>query len=248
MRSNIYDLYSEALTEETSLFPQTSVDFWAEYISNYDVYDRYFMDKFRNFYYWLVFDDDTETSDILTDFKACVNAFLKINAKKYSELYRVHTLSEDAYSITDNYSMTEERQATYTEGARTDSESVTQGAQTNTGTTSLGAQTNTNENTISAFNSSSYQDDNENTQTIGAQENSSSTSIGARSDSMSSTKGEQENSDSYTLTRNGNIGVATASQIIGGHIDLWDKFSFYDKVFDDIAKNYLLVNEYGGTL
>ena len=240
MRTKIKTLYEYAKANSLSLMPvNTNFDWWEEYENNSSTYDRFIFDTFRDFYYWVNFNGET-TGEVLADFKDAVSSFLSVNAKRYSELYRLHVLPDSAYDIVNNYKVTENHEATFVDGQRSDSENVTQGAQQNTDTTNLGAHTDTNDNKISAFNSSEYQNNNETTSSYGAQANSNTSNIGARSDSMSSTKGSQTNTEESQTVREGNIGVQTPADVIGGHLDLWDRFNFYKQVFDEIAKNYFV--------
>lgn len=240
MRTKIKTLYEYAKAHNVSLLPvDTNFNFWEEYENNNSTYDRYILDTFRDFFYWVSFKDET-TAEILEDFKSAVASFLTINSKRYSELYRLHILPDSAYDIVNNYKVVETHEATFEEGQRSDSESVTQGAQQNTDTTSLGAHADNSEKKISAFNSGTYQDGDETINSYGAQTNSNTSSIGSRSDSMSSTKGAQTNTEEYTTTKEGNIGVQTPADVIGGHLDLWDRFNFYKQIFDEIAKCYFV--------
>lgn len=74
-----------------------------------------------------------------------------------------------------------------------------------------------------------------------------STTAHTDSGNSSYSKGAQTNSnaesgtDSHSLRRYGNIGVATASDIISGFTGLWESFSFYKIIFDDIANEFLRV-------
>lgn len=217
-RFKIEELYKTAKQTNVSLLPvNTNFEWWEEYENNSSIYDRYILDTFRNFYYWVVFNGSTP-AEVLEDFKEAITSFLTINQKRYSELYRLHVLPNSAYDIVNNYSVTENSTRTITEGARTDSD-----------TAELGEREDTGENKISAYNSTTYQDANEVITTTGAQENV-----------VTSVKGEQENSDVYELTRAGNIGVQTPADVIGGHLDLWDRFNFYKQIFDEIAKAYFV--------
>lgn len=217
-RFKVEELYKTAKQSNVSLLPvNTNFSWWEEYENNTSIYDRYILDTFRNFYYWVVFNGST-SAEVLEDFKEAITSFLTINQKRYSELYRLHVLPDSAYDIVNNYSVTENSTRTITEGARTDSD-----------TAELGAREDTGENKISAYNSSTYQDANEVITTTGAQENV-----------VTSVKGEQENVDEYELTRAGNIGVQTPADVIGGHLDLWDRFNFYKQIFDEIAKAYFV--------
>lgn len=143
------------------------------------------------------------------------------------------------------------------------------GATSETTGQTIGAQQNTNENKVSAFNESTYQpkdyndqnlgsrtdsgsrnttshkDDLDTTDVYGSQINTGSDSeqVSAHSDSMQKgyTKGAQSDTDGHTLTRKGNIGVQTGSQILSLHIDLWKAYSFYKIIFDDIANEFLRI-------
>lgn len=217
-RFKIEELYKTAKQSNIALLPvNTNFSWWKEYENNNSIYDRYILDTFRNFYYWVVFNGSTP-AEVLEDFKEAITSFLTINQKRYSELYRLHVLPDSAYDIVNNYSVTENSTRTITEGTRTDSD-----------TAELGAREDTGENKISAYNSSAYQDANKAITTTGAQENV-----------VTSVKGEQENVDKYELTRAGNIGVQTPADVIGGHLDLWDRFNFYKQIFDEIAKAYFV--------
>jgi hypothetical protein len=217
-RFKIEELYKTAKQSNVALLPvNTNFEWWEEYENNASIYDRYILDTFRNFYYWVVFNGSTP-AEVLEDFKEAITSFLTINQKRYGELYRLHVLPDSAYDIVNNYSVTENSTRTITEGTRTDSD-----------TAKLGEREDTGENKISAYNSSEYQDANEVITTTGAQENV-----------VTSVKGEQENTDVYELTRAGNIGVQTPADVIGGHLDLWDRFNFYKQIFDEIAKAYFV--------
>ena len=217
-RFKVEELYKTAKQLNVSMLPvNTNFEWWEEYENNASIYDRYILDTFRNFYYWVVFNGSTP-AEVLEDFKEAITSFLTINQKRYSELYRLHVLPDSAYDIVNNYSVTENSTRTITEGARTDSD-----------TAELGEREDTGENKISAYNSTTYQDANEVITTTGAQENV-----------VTSVKGEQENVDEYELTRAGNIGVQTPADVIGGHLDLWDRFNFYKQIFDEIAKAYFV--------
>ena len=261
-RFKVEALYKEAKQTNSTLLPvNTSFEWWEEYENNSSIYDRYILDTFRNFYYWVVFNNSTP-AEVLADFKEAIISFLTINQKRYAELYRLHVLPDSAYDIVNNYSVTENSTRTITEGARSDIQATTIGAHSDTENTSIGSRTDSSSNTagarsdtseaeISAFNSSNYQDANKTTNNIGsqtttgsitsgAQSNSVSTSFGAQSNSETLSKGEQENTDTYELTRAGNIGVQTPADVIGGHLALWDRFNFYKQIFDEIAKNYFV--------
>lgn len=242
-RFKVEQLYNEAKLESSSLLPvNTNFSWWEEYENNSSIFDRYILDTFRDFYYWPVFSDSTQ-ADALADFKEAVNSFLFINQKRYAELYRLHVLPEGAYDMVNNYSLVETHESTFNEGARTDSSSNTLGARTDSASNQIGARADTIENDVSAFNSTDYQDSTKTYDNTGAQTNSSSATVGAQSNSASNVKGAQENAESVEIHRDGNIGVQTPADVIGGHLDLWDRFNFYKQIFDEIAQSYFVCQD-----
>ena len=50
-----------------------------------------------------------------------------------------------------------------------------------------------------------------------------------------------EGSENYNLRRKGNIGVMTQSDVLMKHLELWDSYAFYQKIFADIADLLLYV-------
>lgn len=310
MQLTVDKLYKYSSTNNMALLGSApTFDFWLPYKQNYSVFDRFFRDRFLSWFYWLKFADDTTTAEVYNDFIAAVNSHLTINAKRYSELYKVQILAADAYDIVNNYDLTETHTAsrsesttdisgqrtdtttnsttdgarqdttsrTLVDGAREDETSVTtvDGARSDSGSTTVGAATNTSEKEIAGFNSSDYSDADKQTDTLGTHTDTTSVSKGAQTNTNDTTlnKGEQTNTDNSTFSkgaqlnsasgsavkgqetdthsmtgsetisirRSGNIGVQTAAEIIGGHIELWDSFNFYGKIFDEIAKEYLII-------
>lgn len=285
MRAKISTLYQQSKSTGSPLLGDNNFDFWSDYVAAYAVYDRYFKDHFAGFFYFANFGEDETAANIHADFVDAVQAFLTINSKRYSELYRVQVLEADAYDIVNNYDLNEThsrtasgsasdtygaredtQSSTSIEGAREDTQSgtSTDGARTDSGSTSVGAQTSTTTRGIEGFNSSTFSDDSKDTTQTGAHTDTTQVSKGAQQNSNSSSlsKGRQENSDSRTATkgaqsdnhsnsetenisirRYGNIGVQTAADVIGGHIELWTEFNFYKMIFDEIAKEYLLLDD-----
>ena len=284
MKTTIDNLYKYSRTNNVPLLGTASFDFWLPYVSNNSIYDRFFRDKFLSWFYWIDFPESTSTANMYDDFIDAVFSFLSINAKRYSELYRVQVLAANAYDIVNNYDLTETHTNTHsttasdiygqrtdtnsttsTEGAREDSTSTTtvDGARSDSGSTTVGAATNTSEKEIAGFNSADYTDADKQTDIFGSHTDTTSVSKGEQVNTNDTTlnKGAQSNSssgstvkgsetDSHTasgtetisIRRSGNIGVQTAADVIGGHIELWDNFNFYSKIFDEIAKEYLLLD------
>lgn len=198
---------------------------WQEYITNHLEYDMYFRRIYSSFRY---FDGDD-----LTTFKNDVQAVLLINRKKYEELYRIYTVSDDVFGIATNYDMLEVMQkennneAATTSGQRTDVNNLQVGSQ-NTGVV----------NKVSPFNTGS-----EKTATTGT------SATGSRNDVTQFTKGQETDTmrghvtEDYTLTRKGNIGVKDSADILRNSSDLMMSgvFEFYKIIFADIYKELLLV-------
>ena len=335
MRATVNKLYQHSKSNNKPLLGRNNLDFWSAYIAAYNVYDRFFRDKFLSWFYWIDFEDTASTTDIYNDFIEAVQAHITINSKRYAELYRVEILENSAYDIVNNYDLNETHTATRSDsatdvsgsrsdsksgtntlGAHTDSKtgsnifgshtdsksgtntsgeredtqsgSATDGARQDGSTSTVGAQTNTVEKQIEGFNSSAFTDADKTIETNGARSDSTTVNKGAQTNTTSETlnKGEQTDtysesitvgshtdtlSESYTIgqqsnstsetaskgeqtdthtgsasesisiRRYGNIGVQTAADVIGGHIKLWDMFKFYEYIFDNIAKEFLLI-------
>lgn len=118
-----------------------SVDFWKPYKDNHAYFDRMFMKKYRS---WYPMDQDGDLEDISDEFAYDVKAWLMINDKRYSELYRMQTIPDDSkYSLTDNVS---EHEVIETEYGKV--ETYNKGSQqiTDSGTATYGAHTDTQDN------------------------------------------------------------------------------------------------------
>ena len=152
--------------------------------------------------------------------------------KRYAELYRIHVIPDDeAYALTNNYELHE----TYS-GTSTGASSTITGQRTDVTYDNIGSQNASNVNKVTGYNSSA-----ENTN------DSSDSETGSREDTHQFTKGQEQDTarsqgtDGHTLRRWGNIGVMTIEDILQKHANLWESFSFYKIVFDDICKNFLLI-------
>lgn len=222
----VKDMYKYSSENTQKLLSEFNADFWAAYKTNYATYDKLFCRLYRTWFYFLQEHDET-IAQITTNFTADVYAHLLLNEKKYSELYRINVVDDTKYSLLDNYDMTESMDRdttsnnTNTYGQRSDSDSY-------------GAQSNSTTTTVAGYNSSSFQNDNQ-----------VSESIGARSDGH--TKGSQEDTlnntgtEDYTLHRYGNIGVATATDMMDKARRFWTVWEFYEMIFRDIARELLMI-------
>lgn len=203
-------------------------EFWAEYRTNSARYDSLFKRLYKSFCFYDQ-EDDAAVEDVYNDFIYQVYNHLLVYDKKYSELYRINVIDDTNYSLTNNYDMTEvmqkntDAQSASINGQRTDINNMQTGSQ-NVGTV----------NKVSAFNSN-----NENTSTSGTSTN------GSRQDISQFTKGQQTDTEhstgteNYSLTRKGNIGVMTATDMLDKHNKFWSVWEFYTMIFGDICKNLL---------
>ena len=223
---SVSQIWKHDKTENKPMLSNYSGEWWEEYVENYEKYDAVFKRLYYSFYYFMQSHEET-IDEVADNFADDVKNLLMVHDKELAELYRVKDQALDAYGLTDNYDMTETMQKTTGEtlGSRSDSYSD-----------SLGAQSNSSTGKVSPYDSENFFND-----------NNLQTSLGARSDSGSNTKGQQINSGSenYSLTRKGNIGVSTATDMMKKHVDFWESFNFYHYVFSLIARELLTVN-YGG--
>lgn len=207
-------------------------DFWQEYLNNTSKYDDYFDKKYASFIYYSVINSEI-LERIALDFKDAVDYHLTINEKCYSELYKIHVLALDAYSITDNYNLKETEDITGNENGiesndkYTDDHNMTRGAEKT--------------NTVSK--NSPY--DNENFYN----DTELDVNTDSRTDTVQDIYGAQkktntkENTNKRVLERVGNIGIKSTPEIITEHKKLWTTQAFYDYIFANIAKELLLVGE-----
>ena len=227
----IKDLYkaAQSTVPTTKLLSDFTAEWWGDYAEHHDDYDRTFA---RLYYSFLPFMQSKaeDVDDVLMNFRIDVADILRVHSTEFEQLYRIMDIDPDAYSITDNYDMTEtmDKDTSDTLGARSDSYTDSTGAQTTTATGS-----------VAPFDSNVFNNATQN-----------EVSAGARSDGGSSTKGAQSNSgtEDYTLHRSGNIGVSTSSDVMVKHSKAWSEelVNFYHHVFGVIAKELLCADNYMG--
>lgn len=208
-------------------------DWWEDYKDNFSIFDKLFMRKYRSMCY--AFGDefaDDEQDDEMEDWLESVTAFLTANDKKYHELYRIQLLEDSKLSMTENYDMT--RTSTV---SGTDIGTTSDGQRTDVTYNEIGQQKFTNVNKSTAFNSVS-----ENTRASDTSEN------GTREDVVQYTKGREDvthnNATSQTISSHdiGNLGVQTGADILMSYHKAISSgaFTFYEKVFTDIASEFLI--------
>lgn len=128
-------------------------------------------------------------------------------------------------------------------------------------TINTGEQENTKTNTVSAYNDADYEPDNKSVDSLGEREDTDNLTVTEHShkDTVTETIDQAEHvvtdnnayaeygitdagsgTEDYTLTRKGNIGVATGTDMMIKAWDAWNNiFNFYDTIFADIAKELL---------
>lgn len=230
--SNVEDMYKYAKQNSLELLSDYSADFWSDYVTNYQDYDKQFMRMYRSYRYYMQnpYDKDNETvADITEDFIDAVKMHLKMNDKKYSELYKINVLADSEISPLNDYEMTEimDRtkvyEGTFVDGSRSDSNSETVGSRNDNITYQ-----------IEGFNSSTFSDSNKTINALGQQLNSGSF-----------IKGGQENTDDhsedddYTLTRTGNN--TNPYENVKKFKSVWDNYDFMNYIFKNICTDLLLV-------
>ena len=107
MKISVNDLYKYIKLQNVPLLGSANYDFWTPYTSGFTNFDRYFRNRFKSWLYFESFADGESSEDMHTDFTETIAAHLAINSKRYSELYRVQILENDAYDIVNNYDLHE---------------------------------------------------------------------------------------------------------------------------------------------
>lgn len=204
-KTSIAYLYNYCKEAGTTLFPvNNTFDFWAGYAANASYFDRYFFQKYRAYSVDVNFTERTRDEFKLKAFKDLFETHIFINAKRYSELYKVQVLASDAYDVVNNYDVHEtstrtntgyqdtqygqrvdsqqygQKQTTHLYGAK--DETTVHGAREDTNDTTLGEQTSGSTQTRSAFNSSSLVDVSGGSIENGAREDSSTLNVGEQTD------------------------------------------------------------------
>lgn len=112
---NVYtigDIYAQNVQENKKMLSDYPADFWEPYRNNHEYFDRRFKSLYKS---WFPYDqEEAEGRKAVSDeFRLDVYAHLMANDKRYTELFRVHTIADnDAYSLVNNVDYTETRQRT----------------------------------------------------------------------------------------------------------------------------------------
>lgn len=233
----VKELFKIARNDGNPLFPEFDSEWWTNTYNSetdFDI-DLLFTRYYSNYEFYSsledLFDEYTDAS-AFSDFQQAVYTLFLKNDKKYTELYRIHTIPDDeAYALTNNYDMHE----TYS-GSNTGASSQITGQRTDVTIDQIGSQNASNVNKTTGYNSSS-----ENVN------DSSDSATGDREDTHQFTKGQEQDTartqgtDAHTLRRYGNIGVMTVDDLLKKHTDFWLTWDFLQVIFDDICRDYLLI-------
>lgn len=209
----------------------SDADFWTPYLDNFEVFDYQFKQQFKTFEFFDQEKDETD-AEIMFNWQLTISSWLALNDKRYSELFRIHVIPDDeAYALTNNYDLHE----TYS-GTNSNNGAVITGQRTDVTYDNMGNQNTSGINKVTAFNSSSENTNTSNEQTFGSKQDTHQFTKGQETDTSRSA-----GTDSHTLRRYGNIGVMTIEDMLQKHSNFWQLFNFYQIVFNDICKNFLLI-------
>lgn len=222
----VKDIYKYSKSDDMPMLSAYPADFWKAYRDNVGYFDRLFMRKYTSFFPYG--QDPNDLIDSVSDeFRTDVYAWLMINDKRYSELFRVNTIPDnDAYSLTNNYDLTETMQRTLTEDNEfvkgsmviNDSSSNVYGEQiiTNedqsdygeqdiesTEDYTKGLQNNTSENQVSAFNQGDYDPEHKRIDQEGSRSDrtENTQTLGAHTDTSNKEETRGAHTDTATNTR-----------------------------------------------
>lgn len=245
----IKDIAAYYKDENKPMLSTHDSDFWKPYRDNFAYFDRFFMKRFRS---WFPMDQEGDLEEVSKDFTFDVKAWLMINDKRYTELFRIESIPDnDAYSLTNNVDYTEitQRDVIFDKGEQEN----TVDAETNYGqqvvdednSTTYGIRSGTNTREVSAYNSSSYEPAEQNSTEELSHEDTqdNSTTYGSHKDTRddSYTDGARHDvtDEDVTIHKVGNMGVQTVDDMLGKHWNNWEHFTFYTMIFDEIARELL---------
>lgn len=247
-----HEIYKYNKDNNLKMLSDYPSDFWSEYRTNHDKYDKVFDRMFMSFKYCFQ-NEEEDTVDIANNFREDVYNHLLMNDKKYSELYRVQVIPDTNYSLTDNYDVTETMDKDISDnndnvyGSRTDTVEETEGARTDEVETVTGSQTDDTTHKVAPYDSSDFSNNTKDEEVKGQRTDTEELSKGQQVNETESVKGSQTDSlertytEDYVLHRKGNIGVMTVSDMLKKHKDFWDMWSFYEYIFKEICKELLLI-------
>lgn len=273
----VWELYKQAKESGMKLLPEYSEPFWAVYVDNANRFDRVFNMLYKSFSYdFSEYPNETvDTSEKLKRFKDDVEVYLIANKKRYEELFRLENISDDDYSILNNYDMKEtmdrftsetgeqnkgqqENNSTISDSAYTDIKENALGKQHSTSSINTGQQENTTTHGVAPYDSAETNIESKDDTTIGSRADSVDSTTDAYTDTetidggerqrtQTAVEGERKDTDkkdgteNYTLTRAGNIGVMTQTEVMRQHDNFWRDYEFILRIFADISRYCLIL-------
>ena len=127
---DVNDIFKYCEANNIKMLTNYDSDFWEVYRYNSDYFDRLFRNSYKHFIVYSHTDAE-DIDELVAEWVFDVLAFLKLNDKRYSELWRLQDISDTDYSILDNYNVRESHMTAGTVN-RTD----TMGSKTNSSNTS----------------------------------------------------------------------------------------------------------------
>lgn len=228
---NMYD-YTNAqklalLSDFTSVVDDTN-DFWSDYKTNYQEYDKMFCRMYKSYRYFnQEVESENEIADVTLDFIDAVKTYLRLNDKKFSQLYKLYRLENetpfDDVNIIETTTEDKDRTHQYISGQRLDSSSET-----------LGGATDTVEHQQMAFNSTTYENKSKDLSTDATRTNTASTTKGSQTDNETETNDNEIIKTTTGMTKNQNENILTYQKV-------WNSYEFYYMIFRSIASELLLV-------
>lgn len=207
-------------------------DFLQFYAYEHVVLDRLFVQKYKNFYYY----DQTGNEDaeeVYDRFTDATSSFFMANEMKYGQLYWLELYGNNSLNTMDNifrdFTISEQKQGErvldreYGSGQRQDSTDNTYDPYTDTTTEQ-----------VMAYNSSTFSDSARTSLSKGLESTSSVFTKGAQTDTEDASETEE-----HTIQTSGSKGNMYDN--MQKFITAWDAYSFYGKMFEDIAKEFLLI-------
>lgn len=248
----VNDMYKEVLKNDEMLLSGYMADFWDDYRLNHKKYDKLFRRMFKSFRYFLQ-EDDESISEITDNFIEDVYNHLLIHDKRYSEIYRIHVIDDTEYSLIDNYNITETMDRdttsidTNTYGERTDTNTMIEGSRTDENNNTYGNQSNDTTSKVAPMDSENFYNNTNSIENIGSKTDSLTFTKGVETDSNTIVKGSETDgfdntsTEDYVLTRKGNIGVQTVTDMLDKHKKFWTRWEFYYFIFMEISKELLMI-------
>lgn len=179
------------------------------------------------------FDTANGISD--SDMKKVANTIYRMYKSQWEHLYKANKAEYNPIHNTD----VEEKEIINKVGNENNIEGNTTAATTATNGESDTNGDSTMTNDVAGFNSSSYVNDTKNIGTNNADTTARSANT-AGSETENTSMRNYADDHERILKRSGNIGIQTSAQLIGGELQLWDKWNFIKDVMGDISDTIAL--------